>query len=346
MGIGMSMKFVDMHCDTISRLYENEKKGETERLISNSGHVDLDKLKRGKALLQNFALFVDGGSVDNPFEEAVRMADLYYRELEDNKEVIAPVLSWRDIEKNKEAGKISALLTVEEGAVCRGDVAVLRMLYRLGVRMMTLTWNYENEIGHPNLKSGQYGKISEDGEPFYRIADKENGLTQKGIEIVEEMERIGMIIDVSHLSDAGFYDVWKYTKRPFVASHSNARAMCPWVRNLTDDMIRKIASRGGVIGLNFCPDFLTEGHLGSKDGITNPGTIASIVQHAKYITDIGGIECLGLGSDFDGIDTHEELPDYSYMPHLEEAFIKAGFLSSEVEKICSGNVLRLYKEIL
>ena len=338
------MKAVDMHCDTISELYKRIKEGQDGSLRRNNCHIDLMKLNKGDALLQNFAIFIHKGRTENPLEEFLRMADLYYNELGKNRDMIAPVFCWKDIEKNIAEGKISALLTVEEGAVCKGNLAYLRDMYRLGVRMMTLTWNYPNEIGHPNVRAGNYESRQVEGEsvPFYKIADTENGLTEQGVEIVTEMERIGMIIDVSHLSDKGFYDVLETTKKPFVASHSNARTVCPWVRNLTDDMIRKIALRGGVIGINFCPDFLTEVSKGEK----NTGTIASIVEHAKYITNVGGIDCLGLGSDFDGIEGHGELPDYSYLQELSEALCMAGFSNDEAEKIFYKNVLRLYRELL
>jgi membrane dipeptidase len=338
------MKAVDMHCDTISELYKKAKEGQDESLRRSSGHIDLGKLKKGDALVQNFAIFIHNGRTENPLEEFLQMVDLYYNELGKNRDMIAPVFCWKDIEKNCVEGKISALLTVEEGAVCKGNLSYLRDMYRLGVRMMTLTWNYPNEIGYPNVRAGNYENRQVQGEsvPFYKIADTMNGLTEQGMEIVTEMERIGMIIDVSHLSDKGFYDVLEITKKPFVASHSNARAVCPWVRNLTDDMIRKIALRGGVIGLNFCPDFLTE----VLNGERNTGTIAAIVEHAKYITNVGGIDCLGLGSDFDGIEGHGELPDFSHLPRLSEALFQAGFSKDEVEKIFHKNVLQLYKELL
>lgn len=338
------MKAADMHCDTISRLYKLCREGKTEEsLYSNSGHIDLCRLKEGNVFLQNFALFVNAKEAENPLEEVLGMADFYERELNSNSDLIAPVFCFSDILKNREAGKISALLTVEEGAVCRGELAILRHLYRLGVRLMTLTWNYPNEIGSPNLRLEEYNTGLWQGEkPFYLIPETKRGLTKRGIEFVQEMERIGMIIDVSHLSDAGFYDVMKHTKKPFCASHSNAREVCAWVRNLTDDMIRRLAERGGMIGLNFCPDFLTE----ASSGKPNSGTIEAIVAHARHITRIGGIDCLGLGSDFDGIEAHEELPDCSYLPRLESALRKAGFTASETEKIFGGNVLSFYKELL
>ncbi len=336
---GRGMKTVDMHCDTVSRLYKKRKQGSGERLAENGGHVDLKKLKAGDALLQNFALFVDLGKTGDPWEDVMGMADLYDEELKENEERIAPVSCYGDIEKNSREGKMSALLTVEEGGVCQGSIARLQHLYSRGVRMMTLTWNYPNEIGYPAINARDGWKKD---ALFYKKADRERGLTEKGKEFVLEMERMGMAVDVSHLSDKGFYDVWQLAKKPFAASHSNARAVCPWVRNLTDDMIKKLADKGGVVGLNFCPDFLEE----TAPGEENPGSIAAIVRHVKHIIRVGGAECIGLGSDFDGIEGHGELPDFSYMPRLCDALRKSGLKEGEIEKIFFKNVLRFYKELL
>ena len=208
--------------------------------------------------------------------------------------------------------------------------------------MLTLTWNYPNELGWPNLEQPGQGVDRESFRPDFRKANTTQGLTETGIAFVEEMERLGMIVDVSHLSDAGFMDVLRVSKKPFVASHSNARSVCGWVRNLTDDMIRLLAEKGGVTGLNFCPAFLTD----VPDGEATYGSIDAIVEHAKHIVKVGGIDCLGLGTDFDGIKTHDELPDASCMPLLVNAFEKGGFRASEIDKILSGNVLRVYKEVL
>lgn len=330
------MKTADMHCDTISELYKKKKAGSAESLAENSGHVDLRKLEAGDALLQNFALFVNLGKTESPWEDVLGMADLYYEELRADEGRIAPVYRYEDIEKNSREGKISALLTVEEGGVCEGKTERLEHLYRLGVRMMTLTWNYPNELGYPALDIRNMEKES------YKKADMEHGLTRRGEEFVAEMERLGIVIDVSHLSDAGFYDVLRLTKKPFAASHSNARAISPWVRNLTDDMIRELGKRGGITGINFCPDFLTE----TEEGEANPGTIGAVVRHIKHVINVGGIDCVGLGSDFDGIEGHRELPDFSYMPRLADALEKSGLKAGEVEKIFSKNVLRFYKELL
>lgn len=341
------MKYVDMHCDTLYKMLQKKKKGENYSLAENEGHIDLGKLKKGNALLQNFAMFVEWKKCDNPKDEVLRMVDLFYAEMEKNRDCILPVKTYEEILENEKNGKMSALLTIEEGAACLGDLDNLELFYDLGVRMMTLTWNYPNEIGFPNLpkvSKKESGTDQEKSEAVfdYKTPDTEHGLTPFGIQAVQRMEELGMIVDVSHLSDAGFYDVLRATKKPFVASHSNARKISPWVRNLTDDMLRSLADRGGVAGLNFCADFLTEVEAGTY----NPGTMEAVVTHARHMFNVGGSECLGIGSDFDGIDTNEGIPDYSYMPALEEAFNRAGFRESECDKIFRDNVLRVYREIL
>lgn len=340
------MRIVDMHCDTIGRIFESG-----EELLQNSGHVDIEKLQRAGYLLQNFALFINKGNTKTPFELAVKMAELYERELAKNRDKIAPVYTYEDIGKNEKEGKISALLTVEEGAVCQGEIAKLRELYKRGVRMLTLTWNYPNELGSPNLRMPEAvreEKAAADMQawqqaPDLYTPDVGNGLTETGIEFVEEMERLGMIPDVSHLSDAGFYAVLSHTKKPFVASHSNAREICPVVRNMTDDMIRKLADRGGVIGLNFCEDFLTE-MSESKRNAEN--IMEAMIQHANHIIKAGGIECLGLGSDFDGIAGNRALPDASAMERLIWSFEKNGWSGRMLDAVLGENVLRVYREAL
>ena len=229
---------------------------------------------------------------------------------------------------------MSAILTLEEGAVVHNDLAYLRNYYRLGVRMITLNWNFANGIGYPNfdIQGETHG---------YHTCDEKNGLTSFGIQYVQECERLGIIIDVSHLSDAGFYDVLEYTTQPFVASHSNARGVCDHARNLSDDMIVKLAQRGGVMGINFAADFLDEND--QQDALSK---ISSMVKHIIYIRDLAGIDCIGLGSDFDGIPQNLEIKDASYMPMLYQALQNAGFHEDDIEKIFYKNVLRVYKNVL
>lgn len=321
------MKVVDMHCDTIGELWKAEKAGKPISLRSNSLHIDLEKMQKGDYLLQNFAMFVFLGREKDPLVNVLEMIDVYNRAMAENADIIGPVLNYEDIEKNRAAGKLSGMLTIEEGAVLKGNPYVVRALYQLGVRMLTLTWNFENEIGYPNtiVKAKDY-----DPSRHY-------GLKPEGIEIVREMNRVGMIVDVSHLGDDGFWDVVKYCDGPFVASHSNARAVCNHTRNMTDDMIRALADKGGVMGLNFCGDFLNP---------NGKSRVEDMVRHAKHIINVGGSDILGLGTDYDGIDGDLELDHCDKMQLLAQEMERQGFSTQQIEKIFHGNVLRLYREVL
>ncbi len=344
------MHIVDMHCDTISELalslekkdaYAKETQNAVDRravmsnvigdtLRMNSRHVDLTRMKDAGYLLQNFALFVNKQKYPNVKKRVLELMDYYQAAMAQNADLISPVTCMADIERNGRQGKISAMLTLEEGAALEGSIDTLKEFYDKGVRMITLTWNYPNELGFP-----------------HSCNDKSSGLTACGFEMVEAMESLGVIVDVSHLSDEGFYDVLRCTKRPFVASHSNARAVCDVSRNLTDEMIRALAERGGVMGLNFYPPFLEKQKaVGCASDSALQGTVESVINHAKHIVKVGGIEVLGLGSDFDGIDGHKELPGVHAMPRLIDVFAKSGFCASDIDKIFSGNVLRVYNEVL
>lgn len=333
------MKVVDMHCDTISALYNamrKDKEGNVSPsdfgLKKNHLHIDLEKMEKGDYLLQNFGLFVNLKGEEDPLELCLKLMDLFYKEIGKNKEKINIALKYEDIIHNKNKGKISALLTIEEGGVTKGSLSHLRNYYRLGVRMLTLTWNHENEIGYPSI-------VRKEAEKRQR---HNRGLKEFGIMFIEEMEELGMIIDVSHLSDEGVEDVLKYTRKPFVASHSNARQVCNHVRNLKDNFIKKMASRGCVIGINLYPPFLKE----EIDGRIEKGNIGSIIHHIKHIISVGGTQCIGLGSDFDGIPGHQEIKDASYMPKLAQRLEDAGISYNVIEKIFYKNVLNLYKEVL
>lgn len=328
------MKVADMHCDTIHRLLCRMDDGETVNLRENTGHIDLLRMKESHYLVQNFAMFVEMEEGKDPWERILRLQALFEKEMAANADLIAQARSFSDIEKNEKAGKMSAMLTVEEGGVCKGEMEKLEALYEMGVRMITLTWNFPNELGYPNLNP--------ENPDFLHVANTTQGLTEKGKEFVVRMEELGIIPDVSHLSDAGFWDVLAVTKKPFVASHSNARALCPCVRNLTDEMIHKLAERGGLTGLNFCPDFLKE----APEGAENPGNIASAVRQVQYLTNLGGIEFVGLGSDFDGIGGHADLKGAQSMEVFWDALKKGGFSEDALDRIFWKNVMRVYRETL
>lgn len=322
------MKIADLHCDTISEIWQSRRAGSPQQLARNNLHVDLQKMRKSGYLLQNFAMYIDLEKAADPFASVSELMDVFYEEMEKNKGCIRIATSYNEILANEAQGKMSAIMTIEEGGCCEGEIQNLETLYQRGARMMTLTWNYPNELASPNLPASGFGTF-----------DGTNGLTEKGFAFIERMEELGMILDVSHLSDAGFWDIAKHTKKPFAASHSNARALSPHARNLTDDMIRAIADRGGVTGLNFYGRFLNA----VDDSYSSTARMA---EHVRHIVNVGGIECIGLGSDFDGITGELEMEDCSQLSKLTAELERAHFTGEEIEHILYKNVMRFYREML
>lgn len=316
------MFFIDFHVDTLLRLYLLKISGDdSESLYQNNGHVDLKRLMESNYLSQMFACYVDLGKesiTESYFNDALAMIELFYKEIEALDDKVALAKSYNDYLENKKEGKLSAFLTIEEGGIIDNDLNRLDILYDKGVRAITLTWNYENSIGFPN----------------YEYKTQHSGLKPFGIETVEKMDDLGIIVDVSHLSDGGFYDVYKYGKRPFMATHSNSRSICNHSRNLTDDMIKKLADKGGITGINFYGGFLQEDEKSTTD---------SMLRHIRHITKVGGREVVGIGTDFDGMDGELEIEGAQDMLKLAEAMDKGGFSINEIEAICYRNAENFYK---
>ena len=335
------MYVADMHCDTISEIYHRRKNGESIELAKSSLQIDLEKLQQGNYILQNFAIFVNQGLGENPYQCAKNQIAVFQEEMRQNADKICQVTSIKQVEENRATGRISALLTMEEGEACEGDLEKLEEFYDAGVRMMTFTWNYKNSLGSPatelplGVECGGLRCIE------WQMR-KETGLTEQGIAFLEKMEQLGIIPDVSHLSAEGFYDVCRYSKKPFVASHSDAAALCGHKRNLTDDMIREIAKRGGVIGINYYGRFLEER---GEHGIYY-SRVSRIADHILHMIRVGGIACVGLGADFDGMDDNLEMEDCSKMVLLWEELRKRGLSEEEVEAVFYRNVWELYRECL
>ena len=334
------MKVADMHCDTIAEIYAKRQAGEECGILKNNLHIDLEKMERGDYAVQNFAVFAHmenlKGKMPLP-EYALRLIDTFFTELRRYPDRIGIVRSFRDIEKNMAEGRMSALLTMEGGAICQGKLEYLRIFYELGVRMFTFTWNFPNELAYPN----RYEYLGPGQDSF--VPETEKGLTEKGFEFLEEMERLGIIADVSHLGDKGILDVISHAKRPFVASHSGARAVCRHCRNLTDEMIRGIGEKGGVMGVNYFTEFLRDKE---KFGDPMKTSLDDMVAHIRRIIRVGGIDSVGLGSDFDGAAVSMEITNAGDMQLLAARLEKEGFSTEEIEKIFYKNVFRVYREIL
>ena len=307
---------IDLHCDTIMQLLDHPDSGD---LYRNTWKIDIEKLQKAHSKVQDFALFINLGKTNDPYGRYEEMRNLCTTQIHLYGEHIQHVLSYQDVKSVYESGKIGALMSIEEGGVLGGDLDKLKQAYQDGVRLITLTWNYPNGLGEPHC------------------GEQHKKLTTKGIEFVEAMQDLGIIVDCSHLNDAGTEQLGDILDVPFVASHSNAREVTAHTRNLPDNLIKLIANKGGVIGLNFAQAFL---------GTSPVSRIDDIVKHGLYLINKGGEDVVALGTDFDGIKPNTEIKDASEMYRLYDAFNEAGLSVEQCEKLFWKNADRLLKEIL
>lgn len=318
------MIFADLHSDTVTALDPGQwREGE--------GQISWRKLKEAGYGLQCVAVFQPYERGDL-FDNFMRYASLLDESVEQNADLVVKVTDTRGIEEAVGAGKVALMLTIEEGGTMEGSIDKLHALYERGVRMMTLTWNYPNELGYPNLDIASY----KNDRLFSLSHTDSRGLTSLGIETVAEMDRLGMIVDVSHLSDGGFWDVVRYGTKPFVASHSNAREVCGVARNLTDPMLKALAEKGGVAGLNLCPDFLRQG-----EGDLLQASLA----HVKHVLDVAGEDVLALGTDYDGIHPLSPLVGCETTPLLAD-YLSRSIPSRVVDKMMWSNPMRVFADVI
>lgn len=312
---------IDLHCDTLLKCMENKD----HRLRRNNGHIDLERMRRGGLNAQCFAVYVPTHEEDMglaPMDYYREAAALFHREMAANADLIAPALTAGEIVRNMDNGKLSAILTVEDAVALEGDIRRLDEFWADGVRMASFTWNYENSLGWPN---------STDPD------EMKKGLKEFGFACLERMNELGMVADVSHLSEGGFWDIVRHSKKPFAASHSNARTLCDHSRNLSDKQLRAIGESGSLVGVNYCADFLREG--------CEYSAVSDIVRHLDYMRHRAGIDAVALGSDFDGVSCELELSDCSCLPRLTDA-LESTFTDGEIDKICRTNVLRLFRDVI
>ena len=327
---GIFMQFIDMHCDTLLMLMMKDPE-RSDLYESEFTAVDLKRMRRAHELARFFAVFLPPASsfeelgikakTDEEYIAACR--DILLKNVKKHSDIIAMAGNADEIEKNKKEGKMSAVLTMEDGRAVLGKMENLKRFYDMGFRAISLTWNYENCFGYPNSSNPKVMKA---------------GLKPFGKEAVEYMQELGILVDVSHLSDGGFWDVVSIAKKPFAATHSDCRAISPHQRNLTDEMIKALSEAGGVAGINFCPEFL------NPDLEKTKSSAALMAKHARHMADVGGIECVGIGSDLDGIDGDIEVKDCAHMGLFEDALKKEGFSQKDIERILYKNVLRVIKE--
>ena len=294
----------DGHCDF---LYGAVQSGYDLKKPKREQTVRLDDLLSGGVALQFFACWIDTSLASQPLHQCIAMIDAYQRMLETHDELVPLTRAFVP-----ECGKIATVLSVEGGEAVDGSLAVLRVLYRLGVRAMTLTWNESNELSGAAMGRGN------------------KGLSAIGRDIIDEMCALGLAIDVSHLSDKGIEQVLARATRPVFASHSNAKGIHDHPRSLNDELIREIAQQGGTIGVNFYYQQLT------KNG---EACIDDIVRHICHIVEFGGINCCAIGSDLDGMQQYpKDFKTSRDFPALFNALLKRGFSEAEVYRIAYQNL--------
>lgn len=306
----------DMHCDTLTR--EQSRFG----MRNNVGlQTDFCRLRAAGYGAQCFAVFMRSGTM----RKFMEYADFFSAQVAANGDICARVLCSDDLSAAISSGRLGCILTAENIGFARTEEDVLQVK-SAGVRMASLVWNEENALAFPNLVSGK-------SAPDFSLREGRR-LKKTGRDIAELLDEYGIIIDISHLSDGGADELLNGRRRPLVASHSNASSLHSVCRNLTDRQIRAVADCGGVVGVNFCLDF-----LGGDDAVE--GAFA----HIRYIIAVGGEDCAAIGGDLDGMPAQRGAEDCTRAARIGELLAKE-FGARLADKVCSGNFMRVFKEVV
>jgi membrane dipeptidase len=363
---------VDTHADTPQRfLDENFDIGNTDP--KDIGHISLDKAKAGNLGAEFFSIWVEPKTNQGHFaQHTMDLIDSVYQQAARHPDRMEMAFSVADIERAHKDKKLAALLGVEGGHSIENDIHVLRDFYRLGVRYMTLSWSNTNEWADSS------GDINDANVPHH------NGLTEFGKQVVTEMNRLGMMVDISHVADKTFWDTIAVTKAPVIASHSSARALTDAPRNMTDDMLHAVAKNGGVVQVNFFNGFddqaywdaakaqakerdaAVDAFLAQQKAAGKPVTyldedrierewmakiprapLKSLIDNIDHIAKVAGVDHVGLGSDFDGVSgaTPVGIDSAADLPKITQALLDRGYSADDIHKILGGNLLRVFRDV-
>lgn len=367
-----SALIIDTHADTPQRfLDQGFDIGSTDP--NDIGHISLDKAHRGNLGAEFFSIWVDPQTNQGSFaKHTFDLIDSVYEQAAHHPDRMMMAFSPADIERAHREHKLAALMGIEGGHSIENDIHLLRDYYRLGVRYMTLSWSNTNEWADSS------GDIDDPKVQHH------NGLTDSGKQIVLEMNRLGMMVDISHVADKTFWDAMATTKAPAIASHSSARALVNAPRNMTDDMLKAVAKNGGVVQVNFFngfddEDFRKAMEAQSKDQaaaiqkfmddakaqgkavnyvevdrierewmakIPRP-PLKSLVDHIDHIAKVAGVDHVGLGSDFDGVSgaTPQGIDSAADLPKITQALVDRGYSAENIHKILGGNLMRVFREV-
>ncbi len=281
--------------------------------------LNIPKMRKGGIDIAFFAVDVTR-AWKNHLSYALDAFGWFDTEVSTNESDICIVRNTTDIHTAKSNGRLGAILAIENSEAVERSLNILRCLYNLGVRSIGLTHN-------PNTWAATGNDEGETG----------GGLTKFGIQLVKEMNKLGILVDVSHISERGFWDVLNVTNAPIIASHSNCKTLCNHSRNLTNEQLKAIAVNGGVVGITFVPGFITE------DGWQNKPLLSKLINHIEYAIDIAGIDNVGIGSDFDG--GGDILKDASEYPRITEELSERGYSDEAIQKVLGGNILRVFGSV-
>jgi membrane dipeptidase len=362
---------IDTHADTPQRfLDDNYDIGSTDP--KDPGHISLDKAKAGNLGAEFFSIWVEPDTNQGHFaRHTLDLIDSVYEQAARHPDRMMMAFSVADIERAHREHKLAALMGIEGGHSLENDIHLLRDYYRLGVRYLTLSWSNTNEFADSS------------GDINNPKVEHHNGLTEGGKQIVLEMNRLGMLVDISHVADKTFWDAIAVSKAPVIASHSSARALSNHPRNMTDDMLRAVAKNGGVVQVNFYNAFIDENYRKAAEAqskereaavkaytdklkaegktptyldsdrverewaakIPRP-PLSSLVDHIDHIAKVAGVDHVGLGSDFDGVSgaTPEGIDSAADLPKITQALLDRGYNADDIRKILGGNILRVLGE--
>ena len=362
---------VDTHADTPQRfLDEKFDMGSTDP--NDPGHISFAKAKAGNLGAEFFSIWVDPETNQGHFaRHTLDLIDSVYEQAARHPDRMMMAFSVADIERAHRQHKLAALMGIEGGHSIENDIHLLRDFYRLGARYMTLTWSNTNEWADSS------GDINDPK------IEHHNGLTEGGKQIVLEMNRLGMLVDVSHVADKTFYDAIAVSKAPIIASHSSARALTHHPRNMTDDMLRAVAKNGGVVQVNFYSGFVDEDYRKAADAqakdreaavtayiaqrkaaghaitwldaehverewgnkIPRP-PLKSLIDHIDHVAKVAGIDHVGLGADWDGVSgqTPQGIDSVADLPKITQALVDRGYSDDDIRKILGGNLLRVFRD--
>ena len=353
---------VDTHADTLWRMLD---RGDDISKRSTNGHIDIPRLKAGGVDAEFFAIWVQPAYAPNYAHRALRLIDKLYDTVRRNSDSMMLARTPDDIRAAAAQGKVAALMGIEGGHAIENDLGLLRMFHELGVRYMTLTWSFNTDWADSSGDTSDW-----------------NGLNDFGVKVVREMNRLGMLVDVSHVSDATFNDVMKTTRVPVIASHSSCRAICNAPRNMTDEMLTAMRDNGGVVMINFYSAFLDQRFrdesraaaekmkprisavgerflldpVGREDAMwaihkdvdesVTPPPLTRLIEHIEHVIEIAGIDHVGLGSDFDGVTSLPVgMEDVSKLTAITRALLERGHSEADVEKVLGGNFMRVFDAV-